>query len=102
MVAGDVVPGNAIAVHVVEYCKAGLVRAVDVKLGVVRLLDLLVSGLTPGVETKTIGHLVRRGHLLTGSRPEPTINALGFKVATIFTTLEITQATARPDVRYVA
>jgi hypothetical protein len=61
-----------------------------------------VSSLTPGVESKPIRKLVCRGHLLAGGWPEPTIDVLRLKVTTIFTTLEITQATTRPDVGHIA
>jgi hypothetical protein len=102
VVAGDIMPGNTVIVHVVKNRKAGLICAVDVELSIVRLLNLLVPSLTPGVEAKTVRHLVRRGHFLTGGRPEPTIDVLRLKVTPIFATLEITQATAGPDVGHIA
>jgi hypothetical protein len=66
MVAGNVMPGDAVAVHVVKHGEAGLTRSVDVKLCVVGLTDLFVAGLTPGIEAETVGNLVGRSHLLTG------------------------------------
>jgi hypothetical protein len=66
MVTGNVMPGNTVIVHVVENRKAGLICAIDVELSIVRLSNLLVSSLTPGVESKPIRKLVCRGHLLAG------------------------------------
>lgn len=66
VVAGDVMPGDAVAIHVVQHGETGLVRSVDVKLCVVGLTDLLVPGLAPGIEAETVGNLVGRSHLLAG------------------------------------
>lgn len=102
VVAGHIVPGDAVAVHIVKYSEAGLGRSVDVELCVVGLADLLVPGLAPGIEAKTVGNLVRRSHLLAGGRPEPAVDVLGLQIATILTSLEVTEATACPDVRDIA
>lgn len=45
VVAGDVVPCDAVVVHVVKYTQARLGGAVDVELGVVGLTLLLVASL---------------------------------------------------------
>lgn len=66
VVAGDVMPGDTVVVHVVQHGEAGFIRSVDVKLCVVGLTDLFVSGLTPGIEAETVGNLVGRSHLLAG------------------------------------
>lgn len=57
MVAGDVVPGDAVVVDVVQDAQAGLVGAVDVELGVVRLSGLLVARGRPGVVAPAGRHL---------------------------------------------
>lgn len=57
VVAGDVVPRDAIVVHVVEHAQAGLRRLVDVELSVVRLPLLLVPGLRPRVVAPAVGDL---------------------------------------------
>jgi hypothetical protein len=101
VVAGYVVPGDAVVVDVVEDREAGLLGAVDVELGVVGLAGLLVAGLGPGVEAPASGQLVRRGHLLPVGRPEPAVDRLGLEVASVFATLEVAESTRRPDVRHV-
>lgn len=57
VVAGDVVPRDAVVVHVVEHAHARLGRAVDVELCVVGLADLLVPGLRPRVVAPAVGDL---------------------------------------------
>ncbi len=78
-----------------------LLGAVNVELGVVGLALLLVSGLGPGVEAPASRGLVGRGHLLAVGRPEPPEDGLGLQVTAVFTALEVTQATRRPDVGHV-
>lgn len=58
VVAGNVVPRDAVIVHVVQDGQAGLVRAVDVELRVVGLPELLVASLAPRVESESSGDLV--------------------------------------------
>ena len=57
VVAGDVVPRDAVVVHVVEDAEAGLGGGVDVELGVVGLTQLLVAGLRPRVVAPAVGDL---------------------------------------------
>ena len=92
VVAGDVVPGDAVVVDVVEDREAGLLGAVDVELGVVGLAGLLVTGLRPGVEAPSSGQLVRGGHLFTVRRPEPAVDRLGFQVTSVLAALEVAEA----------
>lgn len=101
VVARDVVPGDAVVVDVVQDGHAGLVGAVDVELGVVRLSDLLVAGLGPRVEGPAIRRLVRRRHLLAIRRPEPAVQGLGLEVTSVLAALEVAETPGRPDVRHV-
>lgn len=50
VVTRDVVPGDAVIIHVVQDGHAGFGGAVDVELGIVRLFGLLVAGLRPRIE----------------------------------------------------
>jgi len=101
VVARDVMPGDAIVVDVVQDRHAGFVGAVDVILGVVRLPDLLMAGLRPGVKAPAVRCLVRWSHLLAVRRPEPSVQRLGLEVTSVLAALEVTQAAGRPDVRHV-
>lgn len=101
MVTRDVVPGDAVVVNIVQDGQAGLVGAVDVILGVVRLPDLLVAGLRPRIEAPAVRCLVGGCHLLAIRRPEPTIQGLGLEVTSILATLEVAETSGRPDVRNV-
>lgn len=102
MIACNIVPCDTIAVYIVENGKAGFVGTIDIEFGVIGLANLLVTSLTPRVESKAVGDLVGRCHLLAGGGPEPTIDALRLQVTAVFTTLEVTQAAAGPDVRDVS
>lgn len=57
MVAGYVVPRDAVVVDVVENAHAGFCGLVDVEFSVVRLTLLFVASLRPGVVAPTIGDL---------------------------------------------
>lgn len=50
-------PGDAVVVHIVQHAQAGLVGAVDVEFGVVRLSGLLVARGRPGVVAPAGRHL---------------------------------------------
>lgn len=43
VVACHIMPSDTIVVHIVQHTQAGLIGTVDVKLGIVRLADLLVA-----------------------------------------------------------
>lgn len=101
VVAGYVVPSDAVVVDVVEDREAGLGGAVDVEFGVIGLACLLVSGLRPGIEAPSSGNIVRRGELLAVGGPEPAVDRLGLEVATVLAALEVAQAARRPDVGHV-
>lgn len=98
VVAGDVVPGDAVVVDVVQDGQAGLARLVDLVLGVVGLRQLLVSGLAPGVVGPAGGHLVGPGDLVAGRRPEPSQQVLGLQVGASLAALEVAETARRPDV----
>lgn len=101
MVARDVVPGDAVVVNVVQDGQAGLVGAVDVVFGIVRLSDLLVAGLRPRIEAPTVRRLVGGCHLLAIRRPEPAVQGFRLEVTSILAALEVTETPGRPDVRNV-
>lgn len=98
MVARDVVPSDAVVVDVVQDGHAGLVGAVDVILGVVRLSGLLVARLRPRVEGPAVRCLVGRCHLLAIRRPEPAVKGLGLEVTSVFAALEVAETSGRPDI----
>lgn len=98
VVAGDVVPRDAVVVDVVEDRQAGLARLVDVELGVVGLALLLVSGGRPRVVVPAVGRLVRGRHLLAVRRPEPAVDVLRFEVLAVLAAFEVAQSSRRPDV----
>ena len=98
MVAGNVVPGDTVIVHVVQDAQARLAGLVDVVLGVVGLGLLLVSSLAPGVVGPARGHLVGLGDLVAGRRPEPSEEVLGLQIGASLAALEVAQAARRPDV----
>lgn len=89
VVARDIVPGDAVIVDVVQDRHAGLVGAVDVILGIVRLSCLLVAGLRPWIEAPSVRHLVGGCHLLAIGRPEPAVKSFGLEVTSIFTAFEV-------------
>lgn len=101
MVTRDVMPGDAVVVNIVQDGHAGLVGAVDVILGVVRLPDFLVAGLWPWIEAPTVRHLVGGCHLFAIRRPEPAEQGLGLEITSIFAALEVAETSRRPDVRNV-
>lgn len=101
MVTCDVVPGDAVVVNVVQNGHAGLVGAVDIILGVVRLPDLLVAGLRPRIEAPTVRRLVGGCHLLAIRRPEPTIQGFGLEITSVLAALEVAETSGRPDIRNV-
>jgi len=101
VVASNVVPGNAIVVHVVENWQASFVGSVDVEFGVVGLSEFFVSSLGPGVEAPALRCLVRGGHLFAVRGPEPPEDRLGLEIASVFASLEVAETTGRPNVWYV-
>lgn len=98
VVAGDVVPRDAVVVDVVEDGQARFARLVDVEFGVVGLTQLLVSGGGPRVVVPAVGCLVGGRHLFTIRRPEPTVEALRFEILAVLAALEVAQPSGRPDV----
>lgn len=93
MVAGYVVPVNAIVVKVVEHGQTVLVGAALLQLTVVglRLADATVG--RPIVLVAIGG----RGEFLQLSGPEPAVDGDGLQIGTI-ASLEVADATAGPDV----
>lgn len=101
VITRDIVPRDTIVINVVQNRQTSFGRSVDVELCIVRLTNFLVSSLRPGIVAPTARGLVRRRYLLTVCRPEPTEDRLWLEVTTVLATLEITQTTGRPDVRYI-
>jgi len=102
VVAGDIVPHDAVLVDVVEDSHAGLAGLVDVVLGVVWLGTAEVALGGPGLCSPAWGSGVGGGHLGVGVGPEPTEDIDGLQVSTIRASLEVTETTAGPDVGDVA
>lgn len=98
VVTRDVMPGDAIIIHVVQDGHAGLGGAVDVVLCIVRLPDLLVAGLRPWIEGPAYRCLVGGWHFLAIRRPEPAIEGLGLKITSIFAALEVAETSGCPDI----
>lgn len=101
VIAGDVVPGDAIVVNVVEDGQAGFGGLVDVEFSVVGLRDFLVSCLGPGVEAPLGRNFVGGRHLGAVRRPEPAKDRLGHEVGSVLAALEVAEATRCPDVWHV-
>lgn len=101
VVASNIVPRNTVVVDVVQNAQTRLARSVDVEFGVIGLSDLLVSRRTPWVVAETVGDLSGWCHLPSGGRPEPSVDALWFKVSSVFTTFEVAQTATGPNVWYI-
>lgn len=97
VVAGNIVPLDAVVVDVVQHPHARLRSLVDVELGVVWLGNLGVSSLAPGLVPPAWWGLVGGGHLCVGVGEEPTLDVLGLQVLAV-APVEVTQAARRPDV----
>lgn len=89
MIAGNVVPSNAVIVDVVEDREARFTGSVDIEFGVVRLTLFLVSSGRPWVVVPSSWSLVGRCHLFPVRGPEPTEQVFGFQVCPVFATFEI-------------
>lgn len=101
VVTTDVVPRDAVTVHVVQHAQARLHGAVDVELGVVRLRRLLMAALAPRAVRPAGRRLVGGRYLATGGRPEPAVHGLRFQVRAVLASLEVAQPAAGPYVRRV-
>ena len=106
VVAGDVVPLDAVRVDVVENAHAGLGAAVDVELGVVGLghhvsLDgRLVAGGRPGLVGPAGRRRVGRRHLDAGPGPEPSVHGDRLQVVAVAAS-EVAESARGPDVGQV-
>ena len=106
MVAGDVVPLDAIVVDVVQQAHARLHAAVDVELGVVRLryvfsLELgLVAGEGPGLVAPAGWGGVGGGHLHSGPGPKPAVDVCWLQVIPV-AALEVAEPARCPDIGQV-
>lgn len=98
VVAGDVVPRDAVVVDVVEDRQARLAGLVDVELRVVGLALFLVAGGGPRVVVPAVGGLVGWRHLFAVRGPEPSVDALGLEILAVFAALEVAQSSGCPDV----
>lgn len=101
VVAPDVVPRDAVAVHVVEHAQTRLLRSVDVRLSVVRLRRLLVAGLAPRAVGPAGRRLVGGRQLAARRRPEPAVHVLRFQVRSVLAALKVAQPPAGPYVRRI-
>jgi len=98
VVAGDIVPFDAILVDVVEDTHARLAGLVNIELCVVGLGASGVSLAAPWLGSPSRRGGVGVGHLGVGTRPEPTLHLDGLQVLALVTPSEVAQTTRRPDV----
>lgn len=101
MIARDIMPSDAIIVDVIKHAHAGFVSTVDVKLGIIRLTDFLVSRRAPRVVSKAIRNLVSRSHLPASCWPKPSKDALGLQIPSPLASLKIAKPSTRPNIRYI-
>jgi len=101
VVAGNVVPLDAILVQVVEDSHAGLGGPVDVELGVVGLRASSVSLVAPWLVAPAWRGGVGGRHLGVGVGPEPPEDIDGLEVSTFLAGGEVTEAAGGPDVAEV-
>jgi len=103
VVAGDIVPDDAVLVDVVQDAHAGLDGLVDVEFGVVGLGNVmafklsLVTSVRPGLVSPARGVLVSGGHFDAGAGPEPSVDAGGLEILAV-AALEVAETAASPDV----
>jgi len=101
VIAGDVVPLDAVLVQVIEDSQARLGGLVDVELGVVGLRSACVSLVTPWLVRPAWWGGVGGRHLGVGVGPEPSEDTDGLQVSTFLTGREVTEAAGGPDVAEV-
>ena len=97
MVAGDIVPGHPVTVDVVQQAETGLLAAVDVLLGIVRLGDLEVAGGGPGLVGPAGRGRVGGSDLLVRPSPEPAVDTDGLQVLPV-AALEVAEPARGPDI----
>lgn len=93
MVAGDVVPVNAVVVELIQNGQAVFGGAALLRLTVVRLGFADAAALGPIVLVALGG----RGEFLQHGGPEPAVHVQGLKVGTV-AALEVAQSARRPNV----
>jgi len=100
VVAGDVVPLDAVFVQVVENSKTAFRRTVDGELGVVGLGLLVVAGVGPRAVGPVLDGVcaVGGGDLGVGGRPEPAEDVNGLQVLPLVATGEVAETSGCPDV----
>jgi len=100
VVAGDVVPLDAVFIQVVEYAQTALGSLVDGELGVVRLGPLVVAGVGPGAVRPVLDGVggVRGGDFLVECGPEPSVYVDRLQVLPYFAAGKIAKTTGGPDV----
>lgn len=96
MVAGNVVPVDAVIVELVEEGQTVLGGSVLLELTIVGLRDVEASAGRPIALVALVGG----GELLQGRRPEPAVDVRGLKIGT-FAALEVAQATRCPNVLHL-
>jgi len=82
VMAGYVVPHDAIVVEVVEHCDAGLIVAVLSELPVIGLSSLGATSEGP-VSPPASSLLVGGRNAVVGARPEPSVHNMGFEVRSV-------------------
>jgi len=103
VVAGNIVPLNTVIINIIKKAHTSLNRAIDVKLCVVRLRNILsfklclVACVRPGLVAPAWRSGVGGSHLHSRSRPEPTIYSGGLKIFPV-TTLEVAQTSCAPNI----
>lgn len=101
VVASNIMPCDAIVVHVIQNGQARFAGLVDVEFGIIGLWDFFVSCLRPRVVAPTLWNAVGRLDLLAGRWPKPTEQILWLQIGTSFASLEVAQTTGRPDVWHI-
>ena len=89
MVAGDVVPGDAVVVDIIQHGQTRFRRLVDVEFGVIRLRHLFMPGLTPRIVRPTRNGTIGRVEFTSRRRPEPSVQTLRLEIRPSFATFEV-------------
>jgi len=106
VVAGNIMPLYTVIINIIKKTHASLNRAINVKLCIVRLGNILafklcfVACIRPGLVAPAWRSGVGGSHLHSGPRPEPSIYSGGLEIFPV-TTLEVAQAACAPNIRKV-
>jgi len=91
VVAANIVPDNAILVHVIQHTQTGLRRLVNIEFSVVRLSPLEVASSAPRLVSPAIWLLVRLGKFDSRARPEPSVDNQWLEIFTIVAAFKVAQ-----------